>query len=428
MRILILNQFFYPDHSATSQLMTELAESLVERGHRVTALAGRGRYNGGERFQSREVHLGIHIERAWTTSFGKRNSLGRITDYLSFYVGAWWKLLRLPGHDIVMALTTPPLIGLIALMISRLRGMHMVSLVQDVYPDVAVALGSLNPRSPMTRLLDMLSRATLRRSDRIIVLGECMRERIVAKGVDPVRIDVIHNWADGSKINPIETETNPFVEENDLKGKFVVLFSGNLGRVNDFSTVLEAARVIQDHDSSDAIGTKPYVLFLFIGEGTEAVNIRRFIDQYKLENVRMLPYQPKELLPFTLAAANVALVTLREGLAGLSVPSKTYAILAAGRPILFIGDKESDIARIIKENACGAVVSSGDSKRLAQLIKGWASDKTNLAQLNRAARTTFEKHFDRPRAAAAYVDAFTKCMEPSHAMNSTIAKLEETSL
>src|SRR5438067_7353741 len=137
MRLIILNQFFYPDHSATSQLMTDLAESLVEHGVEVTALAGCGRYNGGERLAPSEVYKGVRIERAWATSFGKKSSVGRVFDYLSFYMGASWRLLRLPRHDIVMALTTPPLIGLIALVIARVvRGMRVVSLVQDIYPDV----------------------------------------------------------------------------------------------------------------------------------------------------------------------------------------------------------------------------------------------------------------------------------------------------
>src|SRR5215213_1761496 len=170
MRLIILNQFFYPDHSATSQLMTELAESLVERGVEVTALAGRGRYNGGERLPPYEDYQGVRVERVWATSFGKGNVLGRLSDYLSFYVGASWKLLRLPHHDIVMALTTPPLIGLIALIIGHMRGMRMVALVQDVYPDLAVALGTLGKRSPATLFLDYLSRLILRRADRIIVL------------------------------------------------------------------------------------------------------------------------------------------------------------------------------------------------------------------------------------------------------------------
>src|SRR5262249_36877639 len=143
MRLIILNQFFYPDHSATSQLMTDLSESLVENGIEVTAIAGRGRYNGGEKLSQRQEHRGVVIERAWSTSFGKKFLAGRIFDYLSFYIGATWKLLRVPRHDLVMALTTPPLIGLVALLVGRLRGMRVVMLVQDVYPDIAVALGAL---------------------------------------------------------------------------------------------------------------------------------------------------------------------------------------------------------------------------------------------------------------------------------------------
>src|SRR5256885_971658 len=161
--------------------MTDLAESLVERGVVVTALAGRGRYNGGEKLKRSESYKGVRIERAWATGFGKRNVIARVSDYLSFYLGASWKLLRLPRHDIVMALTTPPLIGLIALIIGRLRGLRVVSLVQDIYPDVAISLGALSERSLLTRLLNRIGRLTLRSSDRIIVLGECMRQKIIVK-------------------------------------------------------------------------------------------------------------------------------------------------------------------------------------------------------------------------------------------------------
>lgn len=200
MRVLILNQYFYPDHSATSQLMTDLAESLVERGVGVTALAGRGRYNGGDPLAGREEYRGVRIERAWATSFGKNHIAGRLLDYLSFYVGATWKLLTVPRHDIVMALTTPPLIGFVALVLARLRGMRVVALVQDVYPDVAVRLGALKAHHPATSVFARMSDFVLRGADRVIVLGDCMRERMIEKiGTEAnAKIDVIHNWADGN--------------------------------------------------------------------------------------------------------------------------------------------------------------------------------------------------------------------------------------
>jgi glycosyltransferase involved in cell wall biosynthesis len=420
-RIIILNQFFYPDHSATSQLMTDLAESLLRQGVEVTALSGRGRYNGGEKLQKREVYKCVKIERAWATSFGKKSSLRRVCDYLSFYLGASWKLLRLPKHDIVMALTTPPLIGLIAVFVGRLRGMQVVALVQDLYPDVAISLGSLRKRSPATRFLDYLSRLTLRRSDRIVVLGECMRERVVAKIGESAasRVDVIHNWADGADVKPLNGEENSFSAEQNLEDKFVLLFSGNLGRINEFSTVLNAALLLRDRTD---------IVFLFIGEGAKASEIENFSQAHSLENIRMLPYQPRETLRYSLAAGNASLVTLAEGLAGLSVPSKTYGILAAGRPIIFVGDIQSSTARIVQDNNCGAIVSSGDSAHLAQILIDWASDKERLARLNVAARQAFDKHFDRKRAVNSYLETFAKCMESSHSLRPRVSKLEETSL
>lgn len=402
--------------------MTGLAESLVEHGVEVTALAGRGRYNGGERLTPKEVYQGVLIERAWATSFGKGSVIKRLSDYLSFYLGATWKLLRLPRHDVVMALTTPPLVGLIALVIGRLRGMRVVALVQDIYPDVAVSLGTLRERSRATRFLNYLSRLMLRKSDRIVVLGECMRERVISKIGERFspRVDVIHNWADGTEIKPLSGEENSFSAQQKLNGKFVLLFSGNLGRVNEFATILDAALILRDRDD---------ILFLFIGEGAKAAEIEKFTEKHHLDNVRMLPYQPRETLRQSLAAGHASLVTLAEGLAGLSVPSKTYGILAAGRPILFVGDSRSCVARIVADNNCGEVVSSGDSPRLARIISDWASDKAKLSELNANARKAFEEHFDRPKAVSAYLETFSKCLETSHSPKKTgVSRLKETSL
>lgn len=384
--------------------MTDLAESLVERGLEVTAVAGRGRYNGGERLSRREEYRGIKIERAWATSFGKRTIAGRLSDYLSFYVGATWKLLRVERHDILLALTQPPLIGLIGLLIGRLRGMRVVALVQDIYPDVAVALGTLRGRSPGARFFDWLNRRALCGMDRIIVLGECMRDRIRAKVGDERsrRIDIIHNWADGQLIRPLaRDEANPFRLRHDLQDKFVVLFSGNFGLVNEFQTVLEAARLLRERRE---------IVFLFVGEGVKGVEIKKFVEQHRLENVRMLPYQPREELCFSLTAGDAHLTTLADGLAGLSVPSKTYAILAAGRPVMFVGDLRSAVAELVAENGCGAVVASGESRQLAQLIIDWAADREKLDELGIRARALFESRFERQHAIKAYLSSFEKCM------------------
>ena len=402
MRLIILNQFFYPDHSATSQLMTELAESLVERGLTVTALAGRGRYNGGELLPKQEDHSGVRIQRAWATSFGKKSLVGRVSDYLSFYLGATLSLLRLPSHDALMALTTPPMIGLVALVVGRLRRMQVIMLVQDVYPDIAVALGALKETSLITKFLDWISTQVLKRSDRIIVLSDSMRERIEAKiGEDCAsRLDVIHNWADGDDIRPLNGATNPFVARHNLGDSFVVLFSGNLGRVNEFSTVLEAAALLR---------SRADILFLFVGGGAREPEIRAFCDTRGLENVRLIPYEPRATLRYSLAAGHALLVTLADGLAGLSVPSKAYGIMAAGRPLLFVGDPRSDIARLIKDSACGAAIPSGDSIGLAQTIVEWSAESSTVEEFGSAARRLFEARFDRRHAINLYLESFAKC-------------------
>jgi colanic acid biosynthesis glycosyl transferase WcaI len=409
MRILILNQFFYPDHSATSQLMTDLAEQLVERGFQVTALAGRGRYTGGEALPRREIHNRVRIVRAWATNFGKANIAGRLCDYLSFYVGAALRLLLLPKHDVIMVLTTPPLIGVVAVAVGRLKRTPVFSLMQDIYPDVAIELGTLRRGSLLSRVLDWLSRGVLRASNRIIVLGECMRERILEK-LDGQsnsnfrsRIDTIHNWADGVAIKPVPDNENTFAAENGLSGRFIVMFSGNLGKVNDFDTVLESARLLKARNE---------IQFVFIGDGAKKRDIQDYIRTNDLSNIVMLPYQPREALPQSIAAGHASLVTLAEGLAGLSVPSKTYAIMAAGRPILFVGDRKSSVARLVKRCACGEVISAGDSGRLARVIEGWAGDRRQPERMGRNGRITFEKYFDRKIAVDSYIKSFSKCGAP----------------
>jgi colanic acid biosynthesis glycosyl transferase WcaI len=304
-----------------------------------------------------------------------------------------------------MALTTPPLIGLLALVVCRLRGMKMVALVQDVYPDVGVALGAFEEGSLTTRVLDRLNRAALARADRIIVLGECMRERIAAKvGCESAgKIDVIHNWADGEKIRPLaEGERNHFAEEHGLAGRFVVQFSGNFGRVNDFDTPLEAARLLKECED---------IVFLFVGDGAKAGEIKEYVRRHELENVRLLPYQPRETLLHSLAAGDAHLVTLTEGLAGLSVPSKTYGILAAGRPVLFVGDPRSDVARLVEEHGCGEVVRTGDAARLASVISSWAADPEATKRMGGEARELFLRRFDRRHAVKAYAESLSKCLD-----------------
>jgi colanic acid biosynthesis glycosyl transferase WcaI len=302
-------------------------------------------------------------------------------------------------------LTTPPLIGLIALIVGRLRGMRFIALMEDLYPDVAIALGALNPDSGLAKMLDWLTCQMLRRADRIIVLSDCMLERVLAK-IGPEaysRIDVIHNWADGQEIVPLAAGESGYFNQKDwpdLSDKFVVLFSGNLGLVNEFATVLEAAK---------ALRACADIVFVFIGAGAKAIEIRKFAIQHDLTNIRMLPYQPRESLRHCLASGDALLITLADGLAGLSVPSKTYSGLAAGRPLLYVGDQRSSVAELVVKHECGAAIASGQSEQLAATISRWAENPAALATLGIAARSLFEQRFDRNVAVNGYLRCLTKC-------------------
>ncbi|MBI1761458.1 MAG: glycosyltransferase family 4 protein [Acidobacteria bacterium] len=433
MHLIILNQFFYPDHSATSQLMTALAEDLVRHGIKVTSIASQGSYNGGRAYAKHEVHRGVRIERVWATSFGKRNLLGRLTDYVTFYLGACWRLLRLPRdtaeETIVMALTTPPLIGLVAWLVGRWRGLRFIALQEDMYPDVAVALGALPADGLITRLLDWMACLMLRQADRVIVLSDCMLERVLAK-IEPAsgaaareaaraRIDVIHNWADGREIAPLANDKARFWRERglpELGDKLVILFSGNLGLVNEFTTVLEAARLLNARSD---------IAFVFIGAGARSAETAGFVEQHQLNNIVMLPYQPRAEVRRSLSAGDALLITLGQGLAGLSVPSKTYSSLAAGRPLLFVGDERSSSAALIKRHQCGAALGCGESAALAQTLLAWASDQSLLAEMGLRARQVFEQYYDRPHAVQAYLRSFALCT--SRSQQSTGAALNDYS-
>ncbi len=387
--------------------MTDLAESLIERGVDVTAICGRGLYNGGERLPARGEYKGAKIIRAWSTSFGKTSLFGRLIDYVTFYIGAFIALLKVEPHDIVMPLTTPPLINLVAVVAGRGRGMRVVSLVQDVYPDVAIRLGALHANHPLTSALDKLNRYALNASHRIIVLGECMSEKIAAKlnennsHKNNPPIDVIHNWADGASLSNVVSKENAFTRKHELAGKFVVAFSGNFGHVNDFETVLESARLLRERGD---------IVFVFTGAGAKTADMTAFVERHNLSNVRFLPYQPRETLIDSLAAADVHLVTLAHGLAGLSVPSKTYGIIAVGKPVLFVGDEQSAAARLVVAHDCGAVIKSGACEQLAGTIIDWAANPDEVRRRGARARAAFISHFDRQRAVDAYMTSFAACL------------------
>lgn len=397
MRILAINQFYAPDHAATSQLLTELCEDLAAGGDEVTVIASRGNYLGGGRLPEEEVIGGVRVLRPWATSLGKASVPRRLADYLSFWATAVGRAAVVSRPDVMLVLTTPPMIASGGVLVSAARGVPLVTWVQDVYPEVAVAFGVIPEGHPAALGFSWLQQATYRNARRVVALSRGMGERLVAQGAPKDRLRVVPNWSDGGVIRPLAHEDNPFRREHGLEGRFVAMYSGNLGVGHDVATFIEAARRLE--------AERPEVLFLFIGDGgrrAEAEGLAR-----GLGNVRFLPYQPYAALRQSLTAADVHLISLREGLEGLLVPSKLYGALASGRPVMYVGPESCEVARVVREHEVGWEGRPGDAAGLARAITQAAGSSGWRAERGQRARHVFEEHFDRPRA----VDRWRKVLE-----------------
>ncbi len=370
MRFLLLNQTFPPDVMATGQYLADLALALVERGHEVTVVTSRRAYDEPQKvFPKDESWRGVRVVRVGSTGFGKTAKWRRAADFGSFLALCVLKLVRQPRHDVVLALTSPPLISFIGAWLARVRGSRFVYWVMDFNPDEAIAAGWLRSGSLVARVLEGMSRFSLRQAARIIVLDRFMRERILEKGIGPEKVVVAPPWSQDDRVRFDPEGRRRFREAHGLEGKFVVMYSGNHSPCHPLDTVLEAARRL----ARDA-----GVAFCFVGGGSEWRKIceaeRTTTDGHGLtrmgerqdlifshsgsppgqrvpsrsheSNIRCLPYQPLSELSASLSAADLHVVVMGERFVGLVHPCKIYNILAVGAPVLYIGPSPSHVTEV----------------------------------------------------------------------------------
>ena len=404
LRILVLNQYFHPDRSATSQLLTELCEDLA-LAHDVTVVTGRPSYDPQFPVRSRGVvsderHRRVKVARVWSTQFDRsRGMAGRAVNYATYLASSVVGAVRAGRPDVVLALTDPPPIGLIGLGTARLRGVPFVLVSKDVFPEVALLLGLLSSR-PLIGALRRVSQALFRGADRVVSIGRDMDERLVARGVPRARIATIHDWSDASALRPLD---GPSVlrAERGWDAKFVVMHSGNVGLSQSLDALIDAADLLRDD---------PDVVFAIVGEGAAKARLRSEVHRRRMANVEFLPYQPYSTLSDSLGAADIHVVGLHRGLAGYVVPSKVYGIMAAGRPYVAAVEAGAEPALIAEEHGCGIRVEHDDAEALAEGIRSMR--ETDLGEMSRNARKAFEERFDRPRA----VEAYRRVLEESVAL------------
>ena len=373
---LFINQFFWPDPAATSQLLTDVAAWAVEAGHGVRVIAGATKYTESEDL----IPPPVRVDRCPAFPF-RRGILGRIASYLSFLIVAAMHAFRGPRPDAVVTLTTPPALGLIGSLVRAARGARHYIWEMDLYPDIAVDMGVLSPRSPLTRILRWVFDFSRLRADGIIALGEEMKDRLIAHGIPAEKIHVCENWADGRDITPLPFPTGPLT----------LYYSGNLGIVHDVDTILDAMQ----HFRNDA-----RFRFLFAGGGSRRARFEASCRERSIGNALFGPYCDRADLGVRLAQGHIGLVTQRAETLGSVVPSKTYGIMAAGRPILFIGPKQATPARIVEKYRCGWHIEPGDVRGLVELLETLAHGPDLIHSAGDLARQAFEQHYDRPIAVA----------------------------
>jgi len=385
--VLFINRFYYPDVSATSRLLTQLTEDLSDRGQDVTVITSRFSYLGSiEPWPETAEHKGVRITRVWSTNFGRRSGFGRLVDYLTFYLSALWVTLRSHRISWLIVMADPPLLSVLAAVVKPLLRCQTACWLQDVFPQIAIQSGHLK-QGLASSAIGRLARWSLESMDRVVVVGRCMEQKLLDEGFSGRNLVQISNWADGTQLLPLDRQANPFVSHHGLQQRFVLMYSGNLGVVHEVDTVEHVLR---------CTNVLTHFTMCVIGDGAHRARLQRVARDEHWSHVQFLPYQPEETLRFSLAAAHVHLVTLKPDMTGLSVPSKIYGVLAAGRPVIFIGPENSEAATLVREAQCGMVIRPGDHQAVVEAIIAYRDDHTLMQDHGRRARAFFDAHCSRP--------------------------------
>ncbi len=402
--LLFVNQHYWPDFASTGQHLTDLAEHLAAAGYDVSVVCSRGKYLAGAlEAPAEEVRHGVRIHRTRATSFGRKRHLGRLLDYASFYLRVLLRLLRKRKYDYLVVLTTPPLLCYVGAVLKRLRGQRYGVWSMDLHPDAEEALGMLREDQLLAKVLHGLNDVGYRNADFIVDLGTYMKRRIEAKGVQPDRLHTVPVWSKRDEIEPVPEAENPLLDAWGLRGKCIVMYSGNAGLAHRFDEVLAAMHTLKNH---------PDLFFLFVGSGPRKAEIIAFAEAHGIENFRYTDYLPREQLRYSLSAASIHLLTLRSDMAGIAVPGKLYGIMAAGRPVVMLGPAASEPGETIERERIGFVVDpnrgDGATARLVEGLLRLCGDDALRAEQGERARDAFLRSYEQDVACAAWERLFER--------------------
>ncbi len=389
-RIIVISQFFGPDQSAVGQFLADFVDGATAAGHDVTVICGADDYAAGDAAargsdQSKqpksaaEFRAGggaIRIARVRTAAFSQ-SKMRKLVSYATFYAGAVWRALSIAGPDVVVTLTAPPGLAWIGWLAQQVRGCRHVAWEMDLYPDIAIAL-DIPVAAWTSRILDF----PRRRADTIIAPGDCMKARLLQHRIPEDRIIVAENWADGSFIFPL-----PLPEPTPMR----ILYSGNLGLAHDVATI---RAVIEN------LAGRPDLLFTFAGGGLARRELIEFCQKRGIENIYFQGYVRLQDLGASLAECHMGLVTQKPKTLGAIVPSKIYGLMAAGRPVLYIGPDSATPAVLVEKFDCGWHFDCGDETGVAALLLRLIENPDELHRKGQNGREAFIENYDKPAGVA----------------------------
>lgn len=406
-RILIVSELYYPEKVSTGYFLTGIAEALAQ-DFDVKVICAQPTYaSRGTRAPRHETRNDVEISRYYTTVFNNSNiflkAVNMATIGLSFSLGVLWNARR---KDIVISVTNPPVLTILLSLVRFARGFRHVLIVHDVYPECLHVAGLLSRKSFLFRVLSAVFDASYRCTDSVVVIGVDMHILVRRKiGNKSKQVVTIPNWGDTDAIRPQGKIGNELIESLGLQDKFIVLHYGSVGRTHDFDCLIEAAEISQNDES---------VHFLFSGFGSQFSKSFLKNGNSKSDNVTFLPRVNEEKLSELLNACDVAVVSFKPQSSGVSVPSRMYNILAAGKPIMALVDDDSEVARVLSEHNIGWVLRPGRADFLVRLIRDVKSDPQGLVEMGARARGVAERFYSADVVQAKYRDYFAHFFEASN--------------
>ncbi len=387
-KIIFINRFYWPDHSATSQLLSELAPAIAEENiqREVHIIASRLLYSDSSfKLEAEQEKNNVRIHRIFTSRFGRFNLLGRSIDYLSFYLFVCIKLFFIADKkSIVVVKTDPPMLSVPCRIITKLRGSRQINWLQDIYPEIVEAMHPDKLPKFFLKFLIKIRNISLKSAAINVVISEDMKSFLINEGVSSNKLIVIENWVDTDLIKPIAKKDNDYVKKWGLENKTVIMYSGNMGRSHYLNEILYVAEKFKHNKD---------IKFLFVGDGAQRVTLEKMSENLSLDNVFFEGYQSKECLSQSLSVADIHIVSLKKELSNFIYPSKLYGILATGRPVLFLGNEDSAIANHIKNNDVGYVVNINEIEKMYLIINNYNKNK-DINVVGEKARTLAVNYHD----------------------------------